>query len=262
MRTLSFVIACGLMWGGLARAADDGFGSISGTVRLTGPVPTIPMIYTKQDVDVCGSRARPAQSLVLGTNQAVRDAVVYLGPIASAGRRLIGDASAILDQRGCEFVPRVQTAESGAMLVLRNSDPTLHVVRIDSLNGTNGPTTLLHVATPYAGYEKKFQLPNFKEPTLLKATDSNGHGWMTAYLAIMPGWPAMLTDVNGRFTLAGIPSGAYKLYAWHEVLGTLARDVKVSGGRVTSVDLEFGSNRNATAASTAPKSSYGPAADW
>jgi hypothetical protein len=245
MRVLSLISAVALFWSGSARA-DNGLGSISGSVRLTGPVPAIPLVYAEQDIDVCGPQARQVQSLVLGTNQAVRDAVVYLGAVGPDGRHSTNDtAVAVLDQRDCEFVPRVQIAPSGATLILRNSDPVLHVVRIDMMSGTNVPTRLLNVATPYAGYEKTFKLANFREPTLLKAACGNGHGWMVAYLAVMPHASAALTDENGRFMLAGVPTGAYKLYAWHEVLGTLVRDVKVSRGRVTSVDLEFGSNWNA-----------------
>ncbi len=256
MRVLSLISAVALMWGGLACATDSGLGSISGSVRLTGPVPAIPLVYAEQDIDVCGPQARQVQSLVLGTNQAVRDAVVYLGAVSSNDRRSTNDnAVAILDQRDCEFVPRVQIAHSGATLILRNSDPVLHLVRIDMMSGTNGPTKLLNVATPYAGYERKFKLANFREPTLLKATCGNGHGWMVAYLAVMPHSSAALTDESGRFTLVGIPQGSYKLYVWHEALGTLVRDVKVSDGRVTSVDLEFGANRNAAATSTGRRQS-------
>jgi len=256
MRALSLVSAAVLVWSVSARAADNNLGSIAGTVRLAGPVPSIPLMYAEQDIDVCGPQVRPVQSLVLGTNQVVRDAVVYLSAVASNGRRASSNTVvAVLDQRDCEFTPRVQITESGATLTLRNSDPVLHVVRIDSLSNTNAPTTLLNVATPYAGYEKRFKLANFKEPTLLKATCSNGHSWMVAYLAVMPHTPAALTDMNGRFTLAGLHAGAYKLYAWHEMLGTLVRDVKVSDGHVTSIDLEFGVNRNESATSIGRKRS-------
>ena len=40
----------------------------------------------------------------------------------------------------------------------------LFMVRIDSMSGTNAQRTLLKAATPYAGYEKTYQLANFREP--------------------------------------------------------------------------------------------------
>jgi|GEM_PF-581938 len=225
-----------------ARATETGGGVIVGSVRLTGPAPIVPLVCAEQDLEVCGSQARPVQALLLGTNQTVRNAVVYLGASLSNGRFAPNDgAPAVLDQRGCEFVPRIQIARAGANLVLRNSDPVLHVVRIDSMSGTNGPKVLLNVATPYAGFEKKYQLANFREPTLLKAVGGNGHDWMAAYIAVMPHPWAALTDENGNFTLRGVPAGTHKLYAWHEVLGTLVREVKVIGDRPTTANFEFSS---------------------
>jgi hypothetical protein len=36
-----------------------------------------------------------------------------------------------------------------------------------------------------------------------------------------------------------VPAGTHKLYAWHEVLGTLVREVKVIGDRPTTANFEF-----------------------
>ena len=237
MRTLSLIVAVTL--GSTAFAGDVGTGAISGVVRLSGPVPSVPFFTSEPDLEICGTQPRPLQSLVLGTNQAVRDAVVYLGAVGANGRHAASDGLAVLDQLDCEFVPRIQIAHSGAMLTVRNSDPVLHVVRLESLSGTNGPTPLLNLAMPYAGDEKKLKLASSKEPMLLKATCGNGHAWMVAYLAVMPHTWAAMTDEYGRFTSSRVPPGAYKLFAWHEVLGTLVREIKVSSGRATNVDLEF-----------------------
>jgi hypothetical protein len=218
---------------------ENGEGVISGTVRLVGSAPSIPTIQPEADFDNCGTEVRQTQSLSLGANQAVRDVIVYLDGYPQNGGGT--NDRIILDQRNCEFVPRIQIARSGVPLILRNSDPVLHVVRIESMSGTNGSHTLLQAATPYAGYEKTYQLANFREPTLLHVAAVNGHEWMAAYIAVMPHPWAALTDENGRFTLRNVPPGAHKIYAWHEVLGTLTRDTTVSGSRSTTVDFEFNS---------------------
>jgi hypothetical protein len=175
----------------------------------------------------------------LGASQTVGEAIVYLAgyPQNNTGNRT--NNAVILDQRDCEFVPRIQIARSGAPLILRNSDAVLHMVRIDCVSGTNGQRTLLKAATPYAGYEKMYQLTNFREPTLLQITSGNGHDWMAAYVAVLPHPWAALTDENGRFTLRNVPAGTYKVYAWHEVLGTLTREVKLNGSHTATVDFEF-----------------------
>jgi len=223
--------------------AENNEGTIFGTVRLVGPAPSIPMIQPQADLDVCGSEARPTQSLSLGTNQGVRNVIVYLAGYTQAGASHGTNDAIILDQRGCEFVPRIQIARSGAPLILRNSDPVLHVVRIDSMSSTNGQHTLLKAATPYAGFEKIYHLANFREPTLLQVTSGNGQEWMAAYIAVLPHPWAALTDENGRFTLRNVPAGAQKIYAWHEALGVLTREVKLNGRRSATVDFEFGAKK-------------------
>ena len=237
-----FLLAFGALVasGSSVARAESAEGVISGTVRLIGPVPSIPTVLPQTDFDTCGSEARPTQSLSLGAGQTVRDAIIYLAGYAQASANHGTNAAVILDQRNCEFVPRIQITRSGAPLILRNSDPVLHVVRIDSMSGTNGQRTLLTAATPYAGYEKIYQLANFREPTLLRVTSGNGDEWMSAYIAVLPHPWAARTDENGRFTLRNVPAGTQKIYAWHEVLGTLAREVTLNGSRTITVDFEFG----------------------
>jgi hypothetical protein len=232
-----FILGC--FWLASACAAEPG-GTISGSVRLNGPVPNIPLVYPEEDLQACGSEAKPMQSLLLGASQSVEDVVIYLGGAVPGGNRLPDDAPpVVLDQRNCEFVPRIQIARSGAKLVLRNSDPVLHVVRLSSMSGTNGPATILTVAAPYAGFERDWKLADWREPMLLKATCVNGHDWMTGYIAVLPHPWATVTDEDGRFSIRGVPPGTYKLYAWHEALGTLTRDIRVSADRTATVNLEF-----------------------
>lgn len=238
MRAFSFALTLVFVSAFSLRAADNA-DTITGTIRLKGKAPAIPRIDFALDPDVCGSGARATRELLLGSNQAVRNAIVYLDGPAQYGTPDATNTVAMLDQRACEFIPRIQVARSGAPLLLKNSDPVLHIVRIDSMSGTNAARTLLKVATPYAGYGKIYRLANFREPTLLRVTSGNSYEWMAAYIAVMPHPWVALTDENGRFTLRNVPAGPHKIYAWHEVLGTLAREVRVNGGRNAAVDFEF-----------------------
>jgi hypothetical protein len=168
------------------------------------------------------------------TNQPVASAIVYLG--TANGRPT--PTNVVLEIRGGVLQPHVQVATRGSVLVLRNTDPTLHVVRVEALNGTNAPMRVLTQAMPYAGFQKAFTLDGFRDTTLLRVTGGNGEE-MAAYIAVLPHPWAALTDENGRFAIAGIPAGSYKLYVWHEALGTLTRDVKMMSGRTTQTDLGF-----------------------
>ena len=174
-------------------------------------------------------------SVRLATNP-VTHAIVYLG----AGNGRVAVTNVVLEVRDGVLQPHVQVARQGSTLVLCNTDPTLHVMRVDALNATNTGTRLLTQAMPYAGFLKAFGLDGFRDTGLLRVTGGNGEE-MSAYIAVLPHPWAALTDANGRFVLNGVPAGTYKLYVWHETLGTLVREVKVPA----TVDLEF--------TSTAPK---------
>ncbi|HUI07707.1 MAG TPA: carboxypeptidase-like regulatory domain-containing protein [Verrucomicrobiae bacterium] len=238
MRTLKLALTLVFVSAFSLQAADTG-STITGTVRLEGNPPSIPKIDAASDADVCGTGLRAARELLLGSNQVVRNAIVYLDGPPQTRDPNATNAGVTLDQRACEFVPRIQIAPGGAPLLIKNSDPVLHVVRIDSMSGTNAAQTLLQVATPYAGYQKTYRLANFCEPTLLQVRSVNGYEWMVAYIGVMPHPWSALTDENGRFTLRNVPAGRHKIYAWHEVLGTLTREVRVSRGRNAAVDFGF-----------------------
>jgi hypothetical protein len=168
------------------------------------------------------------------TNHPAARTIVYLG--AGSGR--VPATNAVLEARGGELQPHVQTTTRWATLVLRNGDPNLHVVRVDVLSGTNTPVRVLTQAMPYAGFQKAFSLDGFRDTALLRVTAGNDES-MSAYVAVLPHPWAAVTDGNGRFTISAIPVGNYKIYAWHELLGTLTREVNITAGRTTAMDLEF-----------------------
>jgi hypothetical protein len=212
------------------------FGDVTGTIRLKGQPPQLSEITPAHDTEVCGEQLRPLRWLTLGTNQTVAGAIVYLGtPCAKETPA----QTATLDLRNCELLPRIQIVKAAKSVTLINSDPVLHVVQLDLLSGTNAPQNLAVVAAPYAGFRKQIEIPAQLSPAILRMTGLNGHEWLTAYVAVLPfQWSAM-TDTNGQFTLTGVRAGVYKIYAWHEALGTLTGEVKVGTNQAAHVDLEF-----------------------
>jgi hypothetical protein len=212
--------------------ANTNTGRVTGFVRLVGPTPTVSNVAVAVDLAVCGSQARPLQSLSLGTNQAVQGAVIWLDlPATESPPRGV----ATLDQSHCEFIPRVQIAQAGAPLLLRNSDPTLHVVEVV----TNGGAAWWRVAAPYTGFVATNQLPATRAPLWLRAGNRNGHDWMTAFIVVMPHPWAVLSGETGAFYFRAVPAGNHTLRVWHEVLGESSVPVTVRPGTTTRVILEL-----------------------
>ncbi|NQU10319.1 hypothetical protein HQ590_05990 [bacterium] len=229
-----------LVLAGAVPAAEHG-GEITGTVRLAGPAPKVKYYAVERDRAVCGGSSRPVQALRLGPGQTVADAIVYL----EGGRSVVSRraAPAILDMQHCDFRPRIQVVRSDTPLVIRNSDPLLHVVRIDVVGATGPPQTVMRLAAPYAGYEKRLDLRAYQRSSLLRISGENGHGWMTAYLAVLPHPWAAVTDADGRFAITDVPAGRHRLFVWHERLGTMTRLVDLPRARGVEVTLEFSATR-------------------
>src|SRR6266404_3921244 len=99
--------------------AENGQGTISGTVRLVGPPPIIPTVLPQMDFDMCGSVARPTQSLLLGTNQVVRNVIVYLAGYAQDCPSNGTNGPINRHQPGFGFGPRIQIARNGVPLILK-----------------------------------------------------------------------------------------------------------------------------------------------
>ena len=98
-------------------------GAIAGRVVFEGEVPQLNFLPVHKNRAVCGDRA-PDESLLIGPNGGLKNAVIVLDGIAAGKSR--ADTRAVLDNKDCAFVPRVQTLTVGQALELRNSDTILH----------------------------------------------------------------------------------------------------------------------------------------
>ncbi|MEE9181270.1 MAG: carboxypeptidase regulatory-like domain-containing protein, partial [candidate division NC10 bacterium] len=76
-------------------------------------------------------------------------------------------------------------------------------------------------------------------PGLLRVICDVGHVWMRAYVFVTDSSFAAVTNGQGRFVLTGVPAGTYRLRAWHEQLGTIARRVNVQDGGTAVVVLRY-----------------------
>jgi len=165
----------------------------------------------------------------------VSGAIVYVG-VTTASQL---PTNAVVEFRDGELRPHVQVARCAATVALRNADATLHIVAADWLSGTNPPARVLTQAMPYTGFVKSLSFEGNRESALVKIAGQNGENSQVAYVALLPTALAAISDEQGRFEITGVPAGNYKLFVWHEALGTRTRDVRVLPGRATNADVEF-----------------------
>ena len=207
-------------------------GTISGVVKAAGKPPAPKPIEVNKDQDVCG-KSQPAESLILGAGNEVKNALVRLTNIVK-GKRLDTKTKVVLDQAKCQFVPHVVIVPVGATLEIKNSDPTMHNVHTFSIE--NDP---INRAQPKAGsvISTKFTLPE-----MFKA-QCDIHKWMSAWIVAADHPYVAVTDDKGQFQLADVPpapgAGFYEMEIWHETLGKVAKEVTVKKNADTSVSVDL-----------------------
>ena len=207
-------------------------GTVKGRVEFSGPRPNEEWVSVQKNRDVCGSR-RPLERLLLSPEGAVANVLVELeGAPGAEARSELPPRIAVLDNRDCRFMPRVQLATVGTLLEIRNSDAILHTAHAYR----KPDETAFHVALPHFREHIRVTLHT---PGLLRVICDVGHVWMEAYIFVTDNRFTAVTDAQGRFSLAGVPAGTYQLRVWHELLGSVARPISIVEGETEDVLVRY-----------------------
>ncbi len=126
----------------------------------------------------------------------------------------------ILDQKGCQYSPRVVAARVGQKVTFINSDPIFHNVR--SVTSVNQK---FNMAMPR---KDQRETKIFNKPEIFLQTKCSVHPWMTAYVAVMDHPFYDISDGKGDFEIKDLPVGTYTIEAWHETLGTQTQEIKIT----------------------------------
>ncbi len=67
----------------------------------------------------------------------------------------------------------------------------------------------------------------FDKPEVMVPFKCDVHGWMNAYVGVLPHPYFAVTKDDGKFELANLPAGTYTIEAWHEKLGPMTQSVTI-----------------------------------
>jgi plastocyanin len=126
----------------------------------------------------------------------------------------------ILDQKDCQYSPRVVAARVGQKVTFINSDPIFHNVR--SVTSVNQK---FNMAMPR---KDQRETKIFNKAEIFLQTKCSVHPWMTAYVAVMDHPFYDISDAKGDFEIKDLPIGTYTIEAWHETLGTQTQEIKIT----------------------------------
>jgi len=212
--------------------------TVTGTVSATTIPPSIAASLT-HDRHVCGQLGPVWSSTVSADAQKrIAGAIVYLEPRGPTSVKAIqggGPGRAlVIDQKNCQFVPRVAAVRAGSEVRVRSSDPVFHNVHIRDLDGA----TLANISTPFAGTEVAAFVPKKTGPLFLGC--DAGHQWMKAEILVLDHGFHTRTERGGTYRLDKVPAGAWWLIAWHPQLGEVRMEIDVRPtDRQLSVQFAF-----------------------
>lgn len=157
------------------------------------------------------------------------NAFVWIKSGLPTGPYTVPDQPAVLDQRGCRYVPHVLGIMVGQKLEVVNSDPTMHNVHSLAKKSRQFNNGMAKGSPPLS--------KTFEKPEVLLKIKCDAHPWMNAYIGVVEHPFFAVTAPDGKFSLENLPAGTYEVAAGHEMLKGAVQTVTVTDGE--SVEIEF-----------------------
>jgi plastocyanin len=219
-------------------------GAVTGMVALDGMAPANAAIRMNAD-PICLREAKGPQSMetfMVGSDgKSLANVFVY---VKDGLGNYVYDAPttpATIDQRQCRYMPHVFGIRVGQPLEILNSDPTLH-----NIHATPKVNAEFNTGQPIQGMKTTH---TFTEPEVMVPFKCDVHGWMNAYVGVLPHPYFAVTDNAGRFSIGTLPPGTYTIEAWHERLGAQTQQVTIGAKETKDVTFTFKAPAEGTAAS-------------
>jgi hypothetical protein len=195
------------------RAVSQPTGTIRGVVTLRGIVPPPRSEPVQQQQQVCGNSV-PVTRLTLGTNGAVKRAIVYLADVpAGAERPQSKPPVVVVEQKDCQYAPGAMVVSTTTPIDIVNDDPILHNVHAREQTA-DGLRTVFNIAQPVRGQRTRVAVP-LTRPGVVELSCEAGHPWMSAFMLVASHGYGAVTDDHGAFVIDDVPVGTYPLTMWH-----------------------------------------------
>ena len=216
----------------VAAIAESKVHNLKGVVTFEGDIPKgkklqLPKACSKQH------KGQVFSNEVIVNNGKLKNVLVRItkGLEGKKYDSTIPEAAVEVDQKGCLYVPRVTGVRVGQEVVFINSDPIFHNVKSVTKNNKR-----FNFGMPKKGQRNSLV---FKKPEIFLKTKCSVHPWMGAYLAIVEHPFFSVSSENGAFEIKNLPSGKYTVEFWHEVFGTITKEIDLTKDEVSSMNVTF-----------------------
>ena len=212
-----------------AATAKDGTAKLTGQVIFKGKPPAETVIDMKSDPK-CAALSKGAKTRDHRVKDGkLQDVFVYVKSGIS-GKYPVPKTPVTMDQKGCQYEPKVLGIMAKQEIEIINSDPLLHNIHAYGKNEFN-------VAMPTQGQRKK---KKFKKAAVMVSMKCDVHPWMQSYIGVVKHPFFQVTGEDGAFSIEGLPAGTFTLAAVHPKLGEKTSEVTVADGASAEVSFTFG----------------------
>jgi hypothetical protein len=192
-------------------------GTVSGTVKWSGPLPHLEEFPVTKDPAVCDPDSKKTidmERLIVGPQEGVANTIVYLKNITSGKAIDLPEQRRHLDQKRCHYVPHILLVPENTDLQMQSSDATLHTIHMEGAASFNLPFPFTHQITSRT----------MSTPGLVTLRCNGGHVWMSAEMMVVQHPYYAVTDESGKFEFTDVPPGTYQIVAWHEGWGHVGKE--------------------------------------
>ncbi len=227
MKAFGLVLMLVAVWPSAGRAGD-----VAGKIFFKGTAPPRARIMMNADPRCMAQHKEPAysQDVVVNSNGTLCNVLVAVKSGLPNRKYDPPKTKAVLDQKGCQYVPHVLGIMVGQELEVVNDDPTLHNVHSQSKANPQ-----FNVAQPRQGMQMS---KRFDQPETFKVK-CEVHPWMGAWVAVLNNPFFTVTGDDGSFVIRNLPPGDYTIEAWHERYGTRTVSVKVGSSGTATADMTY-----------------------
>jgi hypothetical protein len=223
-------------------ADPTGYATLSGVFKVNGNVPSeAALVVGGDDATLCAPSANSplVKTVSVGSGGGLGNVLIYLDiDLPEDDERWIhpsyaetANDEAVFDQKDCIFLTRVFTMRSTQTIKIKNSDPVGHNTNIDAPGKARFNQLIPAFSrVDYAPTDKT------KGPSPVSC---NIHNWMKAYIYISDHPYYAVTDTDGRFEIANLPTGVELTFrVWQERLNNVQK-VKVGFDGAPPADAKW-----------------------
>jgi plastocyanin len=187
-------------------------GNLTGKVTLNGTPPPEKAIDTLKADTQCGTLHGGAMPMtkfyVVGANKELADVIVVVKGLEGKSTGAAA-APAMMDQKGCLYVPQILAVQTGQKITVKNSDPVMHNVHTVPSVSSNKEE---NKGQPGGAPDLSFSIP---APENFLKFKCDVHNWMFAWVTVVDHPYFAVTGKDGSFTIKDVPPGKYKVVAMH-----------------------------------------------